>query len=99
MNPFVDPKKRDFLLPQGCKELSDVISRSKPRTASAAGIVSGRTQPGTIADLQLRIMRFLQLSWPHRSLTIITPKKPVSLYFSEGRISITLFVTEGAEEA
>jgi len=29
MNPFVNPKKRDILLPSGCKDLMDVLQLSK----------------------------------------------------------------------
>lgn len=29
MNPFVNPKKRSFLLPGGCKDLADVLKRPK----------------------------------------------------------------------
>jgi type II secretory ATPase GspE/PulE/Tfp pilus assembly ATPase PilB-like protein len=30
MNPFVNPKKRSFLLPDGCKDLANVLAHPKP---------------------------------------------------------------------
>jgi hypothetical protein len=39
MNPFVDPNKRDFLLPNGYKNLIDVLNQTKPQPGSSIGSI------------------------------------------------------------
>lgn len=39
MNPFDNPNKRDFLLPDGCKDLMDVLNQTKQEPRSSIGSI------------------------------------------------------------
>lgn len=41
MNPFVNPNKRDVSLPDGCKDLIDVIRSSQPQLSEISEIPEG----------------------------------------------------------
>jgi hypothetical protein len=68
MNKFVNYGKRSITLPEGCKDLIDVLRLGKPASGPA------RAEPGSLADVEAHIARqlraaakvsFLLILWGH----------------------------------
>jgi hypothetical protein len=74
LNPFVNPNKRDFLLPKGCKDLADVLPQSKQLNSPEPKIHS-EEKKGTIANVQEHVRWLVEATQTYRSLTIISPKE------------------------
>jgi hypothetical protein len=54
MNKFVNYGKRSITLPEGCKDLIDVLRLDKPASGPA------RAEPGSLTDVEAHIARQLQ---------------------------------------
>ena len=51
MNEFVNYGKRSITLPEGCKDLIDVLRLAKPTSGP------GAPEPGSLADVEAHIAR------------------------------------------
>ena len=108
MNPFVNPKKRDFLLPKGCKDLSDLLERTKWHIPSLAEVnatgVRAESKQGTVIHLEEHVRQFLASEELSRSLMIITRSPPeeecdITLFVEEAQILLDITALQGEQEA
>ncbi len=99
MNPFINPKKRDFLLPKGCKDLADVLLSPKAKALSGAGQLSEERYRGTLQELECHIGRFLDSAKSSGALIISVSEKTVCIDVDEEGTTIALTVLLGPEEA
>jgi hypothetical protein len=65
MNKFVNYGKRSISLPEGCKDLVDVLRLDKPASGPA------RAEPGSLADVEAHIARQLQAAAKFGALLIL----------------------------
>jgi len=65
MNRFVNYGKRSITLPEGCKDLIDVLRLDKPTSGPA------RAEPGSLADVEAHIARQLQAAAKFSNLVIL----------------------------
>ena len=64
MNKFVNYGKRSITLPEGCKDLTDVLRLDRPTSGPDAG------EPGSLADVEAHIARQLQAAAKFSALLI-----------------------------
>jgi len=65
MNEFVNYGKRSITLPEGCKDLIDVLRLDKPTSGPDTG------EPGSLADVEAHIARQLQAAAKASILVIL----------------------------
>jgi 8-oxo-dGTP pyrophosphatase MutT (NUDIX family) len=65
MNKFVDYGKRSITLPEGCKDLIDVLRLDKPTSGP------GAPEPGSLADVEAHVARQLQAAAEASILVIL----------------------------
>jgi hypothetical protein len=88
MNPFVNPKKRGLQLPKGCKDLADVVQRSKQPKCEHCGAAAVATQ-GSLGDYrwcaecQRDLGEFAKIEVPKGMLVETSDKAAVSKYRGE----------------
>jgi hypothetical protein len=102
VNPFVNFKKRDFLLPKGCKDLGDLLTRrtsqrNSSASSSAAPFSEERAQ-GSLEDVEGHVRRFLDSTHGVGSLIISASDRNVSIDLDSEGVTIGLMIPIGPEE-
>jgi hypothetical protein len=101
MNQFVNPNQRGFDLPEGCKDLMDVIRQ--PWLIQATGSTKGERfsepdySPGTFGHIEFHVSRLFMSAAQVRFLTIACSERKVviSLMFCGETLGVTLFLDGG----
>ena len=84
MNEFVNYGKRSITLPEGCKDLIDVLRLDKPASGPA------RAEPGSLADVEAHIARQLQAAAKFSALLIFWGHavNHIQVVLIQGRLSL-----------
>ena len=91
MNPFVNPNKRDVLLPSGCKDLMDVLRRSRP-------VHQPEIHVGELDHLHDYITKLMATLAPAAVLTIASMDGLMRIGLERSAESIAVFPELGVSE-
>src|SRR5437868_4854601 len=91
-NPFMNPNKRGFELPEGCKDLIDILQQSaatpqEPVTAPPHLIVETDPSNGTLRDVDKHLERLFASKGDH---------KFVAIFYAPKRRGLTVFCQDHA---